>query len=81
MPPSTGMHAPDMPEPLPRAVTGTRAAAQAWSTAATSPEVVGVTTATGITGVAVNASSCPSSSLTWGPERTLSARRRRPVAR
>ena len=73
MPPSTGMQAPDRPDPLPRAVTGTSAAVHATSTAATCSAVVGVTTATGRTGVAVRASSWLSSSLTCSPVRTFSA--------
>jgi hypothetical protein len=57
IPPSAGMHAPDSPVPDPRAVTGTPWRSATPSTAATSPVVDGSTTATGLTGVAVSASS------------------------
>ena len=72
MPPSTGMHAPDMPDPLPRAVTGTRAAAHAWRTAATSPEVVGVD-GDGHHRRGRQRLVVPVVLLDLGPERTLSA--------
>ncbi len=57
MPSATGMQAPDMPVPAPRAVTGTPLSSARRSTAATSSVVAGSTTAIGRWGVAESASS------------------------
>jgi hypothetical protein len=57
MPPRRGMHAPDSPVPLPRAVTGTPSSAASRTMPATSSVVVGRTTKSGRTQVAVSASS------------------------
>jgi hypothetical protein len=58
IPPSAGMHAPDNPVPDPLAVTGAPCRPATRNVAATSSVAPGSTTATGLTGVAVSASSC-----------------------